>query len=118
MKKGVIDHALRFTVPTTCTHFVYPARHQAGSTNDCTNNPRMGERFRLRSDFPVNTLPRQARVIAIAMQRYGIIVADNGTEWYVQGASNAHFNDDGLHELNRITGSDFVVVDTSTLRNG
>ena len=78
----------------------------------------MGERFRLRSDFPVNTLPRQARVIAIAMQRYGIIVADNGTEWYVQGASNAHFNDDGLHELNRITGSDFVVVDTSTLRNG
>ena len=49
----------------------------------------MGERFRLRSDFPVNTLPRQARVIAIAMQRYGIIVADNGTEWYVQGASNA-----------------------------
>jgi hypothetical protein len=52
------------------------------------------------------------------MQRYGIIVADNGTEWYVQGASNAHFNDDGLRHLNEITGSDFVVVDTSTLRNG
>jgi hypothetical protein len=78
----------------------------------------MGERFRLRSDFPVGGLPRQARVIAIAMQRYGIIVADNGTEWYVQGASNAHFNDDGLRHLNEITGNDFVVVDTSTLRNG
>jgi hypothetical protein len=118
VKQGVIDHALRFTVPTTCMHFVYPARHQAGSTSNCTDNPRMGERFRLRSDFPVNTLPRQARVIAIAMQRYGIIVADNGTEWYVQGASNAHFNDDGLRTLNQIKGSDFVVVDTSTLRNG
>jgi hypothetical protein len=118
VKKGVINHALRFTVPTTCTHFVYPARHQAGSTSDCTDYPRMGERFRLRSDFPVSTLPRQARVIAVAMQRYGIIVADNGTEWYVQGASNSHFNDSGLHELNRITGGDFVVVDTSTLRNG
>jgi hypothetical protein len=118
VKKGVINHALRFTVPTTCTHFVYPARHQAGSTSDCTDYPRMGERFRLRSDFPVSTLPRQARVIAVAMQRYGIIVADNGTEWYVQGASNAHFHDDALHELDKITGNDFVVVDTSTLRNG
>jgi hypothetical protein len=119
VKKGVIDHALRFTVPTTCNSFVYPARHRAGDPNvDCVNYPRMGERFRLRSDFPVGSLPRQARVIAIAMQRYGIIVADNGTEWYVQGASNAHFNDDGLRALNGITGSDFVVVDTSTLRNG
>jgi hypothetical protein len=118
VKKGVIDHALRFTVPTTCTHFVYPARHQAGSTSNCTDYPRMGERFRLRSDFPVSSLPRQARVIAVAMQRYGIIVADNGTEWYVQGASNSHFNDDGLRTLNQITGGDFVVVDTSTLRNG
>jgi hypothetical protein len=118
VKKGVIDHALRFTVPTTCMHFAYPARHQAGSMSNCTDYPRMGERFRLRRDFPVNTLPRQARVIAIAMQRYGIIVADNGTEWYVQGASNSHFNDDGLRHLNQITGSDFVVVDTSTLRNG
>ena len=99
--------------------FVYPARHQAGSTElTAPTIRRMGERFRLRSDFPVNNLPRQARVIAIAMQRYGIIVADNGTQWYVQGASNSHFNDDGLHQLNQITGDDFVVVDTSTLRNG
>jgi hypothetical protein len=118
VKKGVINHALRFTVPTTCMHFVYPARHQASSEPDCTDYPRMGERFRLRSDFRVKSLPRQARVIAIAMKRYGIIVADNGTEWYVQGASNAHFHDDALHQLGLITGDDFVVVDTSTLRNG
>jgi hypothetical protein len=78
----------------------------------------MGLRLRLRGDYPVNSLPHQARIIAVAMQRYGIIVADNGTEWFVQGASNSHFNDDGLHKLNQIAKSDFVVVDTSTLRNG
>jgi hypothetical protein len=118
VRKGVIDHALRFTVPVTCTAYVYPARHQAGSTGDRANYPRMGERLRLKSSVDISGLPRQARVIAVAMRRYGIIVADNGTEWYVQGASNAHFNDDALHELDRLTGSDFVVVDTSTLRNG
>jgi len=78
----------------------------------------MGLRLRLRSSFNVSGLPRQARVIAVAMKRYGIIVADNGSAWYVQGASNAHFNDDALHRLGQITGNDFVVVDTSTLRNG
>ena len=78
----------------------------------------MGLRLRLRGDYPVQNLPRQARVVAIAMQRYGIIVADNGTEWYVQGASNSHFSDDGLHHLTEIKKTDFVVVDTSTLRNG
>jgi len=118
VKKGVIDHALRVTVPETCTGFIYPARHQAGGHADCDAYPPMGLRLRLRGDFPVNTLPRQARVIAVAMQRYGIIVADNGTEWYVQGASNAHFNDDALHRLDEIQRGDFVVVDTSTLRNG
>jgi hypothetical protein len=118
VKKGVIDHALRFTVPVTCKGFVYPARHQAGSQDDCDQYPPMGLRLRLRGDYPVNTLPRQARIVAIAMQRYGIIVADNGTEWYVQGASNSHFHDDALHELDRVKRSDFVVVATSTLRNG
>ena len=118
VRKGVIDHALRVTMPETCKGFIYPARHQAGSQSDCSQYPPMGLRVRLRGDYPVQNLPRQARVIAIAMQRYGIIVADNGTEWFVQGASNAHFNDDGLHHLNEITRADFVVVDTSTLRNG
>ena len=117
VKKGVIDHALRFTVPSTCAGHIYPARHDAGS-GSCNANPPMGLRLRLRGDFPVQNLPRQARIIAIAMQQYGIIVADNGTEWYVQGASNAHFNDDALHQLDQIHGGDFVVVDTSTLRNG
>jgi hypothetical protein len=118
VKQGVIDHALRFTVPTTCTQSVYPARHQAGSTSDCTNYPRMGERLRLKASFDMSQLSHQAQVIAVAMQQYGIIVADNGSEWYVQGASNAHFHDDALRTLNHIKRSDFVVVDTSNLRNG
>jgi hypothetical protein len=117
VKKGVIDHALRVTVPDTCNDHIYPARHDAGS-GSCLNNPPMGLRLRLRASFDVSQLSRQARVIAVAMQQYGIIVADNGSSWYVQGASNAHFNDDALRTLNHITGDDFVVVDTSTLRNG
>jgi len=78
----------------------------------------MGLRLRLKASFDVSNLPRQAQVIAVAMQQYGIIVADNGSPWYVQGASNSHFNDDALHLLDLIKGKDFVVVDTSTLRNG
>ena len=78
----------------------------------------MGLRLRLKASFDVSQLSRQARVIAVAMQQYGIIVADNGSSWYVQGASNSHFNDDALHLLDLIKGNDFVVVDTSTLRNG
>jgi hypothetical protein len=119
VKKGVIDHALRVTVPDTCNGHIYPARHDAGSGSCSLNQePPMGLRLRLRASFDMSQLSRQARVIAVAMQQYGIIVADNGSSWYVQGASNAHFNDDALRTLNHITGDDFVVVDTSTLRNG
>lgn len=58
------------------------------------------------------------RIIAVALKRYGMILADNGSPWYISGASNAHFNDAALHKLDRITGADMVVVDTSHLRNG
>ena len=75
-------------------------------------------RVRLKASFNVNSLPRPARVIATALQRYGMILADNGSPWYIQGFSNPLFNDSALHELDRITGADLEVVDTSTLRNG
>ena len=109
---------MRCGSPSRDGHQVHPARHQAGSTSDCTNYPRMGERLRLKASFDMSQLSHQAQAIAVAMQQYGIIVADNGSEWYVQGASNAHFNDDALRTLNHITRSDFVVVDTNNLRNG
>jgi hypothetical protein len=73
---------------------------------------------RLRRSFVTSSLPRQARIIAVALKRYGMILADNGSPWYVSGASNSHFNDAALHLLDRITGADLVVVDTSHLRNG
>jgi len=117
VKAGTIDHALRFTAPATCSGHIYPARHDAGS-GSCANLPPMGLRVRLRAGFPTSGLPRPARVIARALKRYGMILADNGSPWYIQGFSNPKFNDSALHLLDEIHGSDFVVVDTSSLRNG
>jgi hypothetical protein len=117
VKAGVINHALRFTVPETCAGYIYPARHEAGS-GSCSTLPPMGLRVRLKASFDVSSLPRPARVIAVALQRYGMIVADNGSPWYISGFSNPLFNDSALHQLDKITGADFEVVDTSTLRNG
>jgi hypothetical protein len=117
VKAGVIDHALRFTAPATCSGHIYPARHDAGS-GGCATLPPMGLRIRLKASFNVNSLPRPARVIAIALQRYGMILADNGSSGYISGFSNPLFNDSALHELNKIKGQDLEVVDTSTLRNG
>jgi hypothetical protein len=117
VKAGLIDHALRFTAPHTCSGHIYPARHDAGS-GSCANWPPMGLRIRLKASFDVNSLPRPARVIAIALQRYGMILADNGSSGYISGFSNPLFNDDALHTLNQIKGQDLEVVDTSTLRDG
>src|SRR5919198_2029398 len=104
--------------PETCSGHTYPARHDASSHSNCGRFPPMGLRVRLRKSFRVAGLPRQARIIAVALKRYGMILADNGSPWYISGASNAHFNDAALHKLDRITGADMVVVDTSHLRNG
>ncbi len=114
---GVIDHALRFTAPRTCSGHIYPARHDAGS-GSCASLPPMGLRVRLRASFDVSRLAPQARPIAVALQRYGMILADNGSPWYITGVSNGKWNDDQLHTLGLITGRDLVVVDTSHLRNG
>ena len=114
---GVINHALRFTAPDTCAGHIYPARHDAGS-GSCANLPPMGLRVRLRADFDVSQLAPQARPIAIALKRYGMILADNGSPWYITGVSNHQFSDDALHTLGLIHGSDLQVVNTSSLRNG
>jgi hypothetical protein len=116
VKAGEILHALRFTAPRTRTSYIYPARHQAGETS-ATALPPMGLRVRLRADVDISGYPRQARVILTALKRYGMILADNGSPWYVTGAPDPRWNDDQLHWLHRIHGSDFEVVDTSSLRN-
>jgi hypothetical protein len=112
--RGVIDHALRFTAPRTRRAYVYPARHYASTSSD-PSLPPMGLRVRLKASVNVSAFPRQARVVLRALQRYGMILADNGSPWYVSGAPDRHWNNDDLHSLGRLTGADFEVVDTSSL---
>jgi hypothetical protein len=114
VKRGRIDHALRITVPRTRRAFVYPARHFASTLTD-PNLPAMGQRVRLRHGFDVSGFPRQARVVLRALKRYGALVADNGSAWYVSGAPSPGWDNDDLHSLHRIRGSEFEVVDTSSL---
>jgi hypothetical protein len=114
VSRGVIDHALRFTASRTRRAYVYPARHYASSSSD-PSLPPMGLRVRLKASVDVASFPRQARVVLRALQRYGMILADNGSPWYVSGAPNRHWSNDALHTLGRLTGADFEVVDTSSL---
>jgi len=107
--QGAIRHALRFTAPRTRTSFVWPARHQAGSSSD-PSLPPMGLRVRLKRGVSLRGLPRQARTIATAMKRYGLMLADNGSPWYVSGAPDPRWDNDQLHALDRLSGRDFEVV--------
>jgi hypothetical protein len=112
---GRIDHALRFTVERTRRAYVYPARHFASDLTDPALPP-MGLRFRLKASFETSGFPRQARIVLEALKRYGMIVADNGSNWFVSGAPSPRWSNAELHALHRVPGSAFEVVDTSTLR--
>ena len=114
VKNGSIDHALRFTAPRTRDSFIYPARHAASNSND-PSLPAMGQRFRLKKSFDTSNYPRQARVVLEALKKYGMILADNGSSWYISGAPNRGWNNDDLHTLGGVRGSDFEAVDTSSL---
>jgi hypothetical protein len=111
--RGVIDHALRFTAPCTAKAFVYPARHEASTCSGFY--PPMGLRVRLKVSVNISRLPYQARVVAQALKAYGLMLADNGSPWYISGAPNPRWNDDALHQLDQLTGRDFEVVDTRSL---
>lgn len=112
---GAIRHALRFTAPRTRTAYVWPARHQAGESGSASLPP-MGLRVRLKRGVSLRGLPRQAKVVALAMKRYGLMLADNGSPWYVSGAPDARWSNDQLHALDRLHGGDFEVVDARGLR--
>ena len=112
--KGSIDHALRFTASRTRRAYVYPARHFASDDTDAALPP-MGLRVRLKASVGLDGLGRQAKVIARALKRYGALLADNGSPWYFSGAPDRRWDNDDLHTLDRLTGSDFEVVDTSSL---
>jgi hypothetical protein len=114
VKHGRIDHALRFTADRTRRAFVYPARHFASDLTD-PNLPAMGQRLRLKRGFDISRFPRQARIVLTALKRYGMILADNGSSWYVSGAPDPRWSNDQLHTLGGVRGSAFEVVDTSGL---
>jgi hypothetical protein len=110
---GVINHALRFTVDQSQNGFIHPATHQAGVAN--TSDPPMGSRFRLKASFDLTPYHGASLVILTALKRYGMIVADNGSSWYVSGAPDPRWSNDQLHTIGKVTGADFEVVDTSSL---
>jgi hypothetical protein len=111
---GHIDHAVRVTVPRTQSRYIWPARHAASDDSD-PNLPPMGLRLRLRAGADLSGLGPQAKVIARAMQRYGVIVADNGSAWYLSGAPDDRWDNDDLHTLEQLTGTALEAVDTRSL---
>jgi len=106
---GAINHALRFTVPTTQAAFTPPASHWASSVTD-PNAPPMGLRLRLKSSFDISGFSAANQVILRALQQYGMILADNGSAIYISGAPDSGWNNNDLHNLEMVTGSDFEVV--------
>jgi hypothetical protein len=108
---GEIRHALRFTVGTTQRGYIHPATHQAGATDDASYPP-MGLRLRLKASYNISGFTGESRVILEALKKYGMIVADNGTSWYISGATDARWNDDDLDQLKGVPGSAFEVVQT------
>ena len=111
---GVITHALRFTAQRTQRKYIWPARHYASSIAD-PDMPPMGQRFRLKASFDISSYPAQVQVILMAFKTYGIILADNGSNWYISGAPDPRWDDDVLSQLSRVKGSDFEAVDESGL---
>jgi hypothetical protein len=109
VKRGHIDHALRFTAERTRSAFVWPARHFASDSDD-SNLPAMGQRLRLKRGYDISRFPRQARIVLRALRRYGMILADNGSSWYVSGAPDPRWSNDQLHTLGRVPGRAFEVV--------
>ena len=115
VQAGAINHALRFTVEQTQSAYVWPARHEASDLTDL-NLPPMGTRLRLKASFDITPYSPEVQVMLRALKTYGMIVADNGSDWYISGAPNPQWNDDDLvTAFESIKGNQFEVVDVSSL---
>ena len=112
---GFINHALRFTVQRTQKAYIWPARHQASSNTDPALPP-MGLRVRLKANVDISSFSPTNQVILTALKHYGMLVADNGSNWFLSGAPDNRWNNDDLAQLSHIQGADFEVVDTSSLQ--
>src|SRR5512143_2345991 len=106
VRSGAIHHALRFTAPDTCG-YIYPARHLTAPT--CSNLPPMGLRVRLKASVDISGFGPHAQVVLKALKKYGMILADNGSPWYVSGQPDSRWNDDEFHKFQTLHGSDFEV---------
>ena len=111
---GEIKHAIRFTAPQSRREFVWPARHYASSLTG-TQYPRMGERFRLKASFDISPYPADVQVILRAMKKYGIMLADNGSAWFISGQAGRALERHNLHTLGQLLGSNFEAVDATVL---
>jgi hypothetical protein len=109
-ESGKVDHAMRFTVRRTRRAFIYPASHQAGSS-DAATVPAMGQRFRLKASVDVSGFSRHAQAIALGLKKHGMFVADNGSDWFLSTPPDSRLK--GLESLHRLKGSDFEVVSTT-----
>ena len=114
VENNYIDHAIRFTTNSTQKAYIWPARHQAGSTTS-TAYPPMGARFRLKASFPISSYQPDTQNVLRAMKKYGLVLADNGSPWYFQGTANGNWPSTLLDELKTIPASAFEAVDTSLL---
>lgn len=112
---GKVEHAIRMTVPVSRTSYVWPARHQAGSTGSA-DAPPMGQRFRLKASVREADFPASVRPIIRALKVYGAINADNGSAWFMSGVPDPRWDNDALQALRRLRGRDFEAIDATPLR--
>ena len=116
VENGTIDHAIRFTTNITQKAYLWPARHQAGSTTSASYPP-MGARFRLKAGYRISTaLRKDTQNVLRAMKTYGLVLADNGSPWYFQGDSDSRWPSGLLDQLKQVPASAFEAVDTSYLK--
>ena len=111
---GVINHALRFTVHQTQRGFIHPATHFASSSTDA-NDPPMGLRVRLKASYDISGFTGASKVILVALKKYGMFVADNGSDWFITGATDTGWDDTDLNQLKSVPASQFEVVQTGTI---
>ena len=111
---GEITHAIRFTVRRTRRAYIHPASHWA-SSDTASNLPPMGMRVRLKASFDISPYPPRAQAVLRALKRYGMIVADNGSDWYVSGVADSRWNDADMNTLKSVKGSNFEVVQMTNI---
>jgi hypothetical protein len=111
---GVINHAVRFTAYKSQKGWIHPARHEAGGTDN--HYPPMGLRVRLKANYDISNVTGQSKIILQALKKYGMILADNGSSWFISGTSNPLWDDNDLNQLKKIPGSAFEVVYTGPIK--